>query len=90
MSGTFETSNPTGIKVFVVDKTLMDQWKQGKRTFYYGNIFYTSKTRVTSGSVNLGVVGMGTYYLVFDNTEVFDEGKDVVAKIELSYTRYNS
>lgn len=87
-------TSDTGIKVFVADKTILDQWKQGKRVFFSGSVYYTSLQQVNSGSVQIpeggGVwSGIGEpLYLVFDNTDDHTLDKEVNAKLELSYTTY--
>ena len=95
LMGTFTTNGSDEIKVFVADETLFNQWKDGKRLFFVGSVYYTSGY-VTSGLIDIPQGGSTwngngeTLYIVFDNTEDSDYSKRVNADIKLTYTKHVS
>lgn len=96
LTGAFVTYGNDAIKVFIADETLFNQWKDGKRLFFSGNVYYTSGNYVSSDIIHIPEGGGtwngdgSTLYIVFDNTEEPAYGKQVNADIKLTYTRYVS
>jgi len=95
LQGDFAVSNGD-IKVVVVDDDILQQWKEGRSVFFRGDVYYTSETPLSSGSVQVPEGGSKwtgngePLYIIFDNTHDTENAKQVDAMFELSYTQYTS